>query len=145
MSEAILRKIWSTVKLARKVLWHNVHTGFNHCNWVAMYVRPVSAGGGRCQVDIWIWMFSQYGFPKGAKLPPVFFKRSLLTSRSHLLKNLSMISPLLLFLLFVTQAYTFILTLKGANDNATLGTVTNKSKVLYFHLKTFVTEFIQEF
>ena len=72
-----------------------------------------------------------------ASLFPFTRERSFMTSRSHPLKNLSMISPLLLFLLFVTQAYTFILTLKGANDNATLGTVTNKSKVVYFHLKTF--------
>ena len=43
-----------------------------------------------------------------------------------------MILPFLLFLLLVTQAYTYTLTLKEVNDNATLGTVTNKSMFSLF-------------
>ena len=72
-----------------------------------------------------------------ASLFPFTLERSFMTSRSHPLKNLSMISPFLLFLLVVTQAYSGKQFLEEVNDNATLETVTNQSKAVYFHLKKF--------
>ena len=71
-----------------------------------------------------------------ASIFPFTLERSFMTSRSHPLKNLSMISPFLLFLL-VTQAFAGKHFLLEVKDKATLETATNKSKVVYFHLQTF--------